>query len=217
MTATRAQGTLAVMDYVEILRLIENLLRLGTVTEIQHGKPPRVRVRTGGITTDWLPWAERRAGGTRTWSPPTTGEQVLLFCPSGELRNGVVLCGIPSDDNDTPSHSADVTMTLYADGATTTYNHATGTLSVAGIRKVIVEAATSVLVKCPDTTFDGNVTVKGLFSYQNGIAGQAGDNGNAISGDFNHNGGRLSSNGVVLDDHGHGNVRRGGDWTEGTR
>lgn len=217
MTATRAQGTLAGMDSAEILRLLENLLRLGTVAEVQHAKPPRVRVKTGGITTDWLPWVERRAGGTRTWSPPTIGEQVLLLCPSGEPRNGVVLCGIPSDDIDVPSHSADETVTLYADGATTTYNHASGTLSVTGIQKVIVEAATSVLVKCPDTTFDGDVTVKGLFSYQNGIAGKGGRNGNKITGDFNHQNGKLSSNGVVLDTHGHGAVQRGGDWTEGTR
>ncbi|MGD7222286.1 hypothetical protein ACQCRP_25590 [Ralstonia pseudosolanacearum] len=27
----------------------------------------------------------------------------------------------------------------------------------------------------------------------------------------------MSSNGVVLDKHGHGGVQRGGDWTEGTR
>lgn len=217
MTATRAQGTLAGMDTAEILRLIENLLRTGTVAEIQHGRPPRVRVKSGGLDTDWLPWAERRAGSTRTWSTPTIGEQVLLFCPSGEPRNGIVLCGIPSDANDTPSHSADETVTLYADGATTIYNHADGTLSVAGIQKVIVEAATSVLVKCPDTTFDGDVTVKGLLSYQNGIAGNGGANGNVITGDFNHQNGKLSSNGVVLDDHDHGNVQRGGEWTEGTR
>ena len=217
MTASRAHGTLAGMDIAELSRLLENLLRLGTVAEVQHGTPPRVRVKTGGITTDWLPWTERRAGGTRTWSPPTIGEQVLLLCPSGELRNGVILCGIPSDDIDVPSHNADETVTLHQDGAMTVYNHATGTLSVTGIQKVIVEAATSVLVKCPDTTFDGDVTVRGLFSYQNGIAGQGGENGNVIRGDLTHQDGALSSNGVVLDDHDHGAVQRGGDWSEGIR
>lgn len=205
------------MDLAEILRLLENLLRLGTIAEVQHAKPPRVRVKTGGIITDWLPWAERRAGSTRTWCPPTVGEQVLLFCPSGDIRNGIVLCGIPSDDLDVPSHSATETVTLYPDGATTSYSHATGTLSIVGIRKVIVEAATSVLVKCPHTTFNGNVTVTGLLSYQNGIAGKAGKNGNVVSGDFTHSSGKMSSNGVVVDRHSHGGVQRGGSWTEGTR
>lgn len=217
MTTTRAHGTLAAMDFAEIARLIENLLRLGTVAETQHGKPPRVRVRTGGITTDWLPWAERRAGRTRTWSPPTKGEQVLLFSPSGDLRNAVVLTGIPTDANDVPSHSQDETVTEYPDGARTTYNHAASALFVTGVRTVVLEAAASVLVKCPDTTFDGNVTVKGLLSYQNGIAGQGGKNGNIVRGDFTHKDGKMSSNGTVVDDHGHGGVQRGNEWTEGTR
>lgn len=208
---------MAVMDLAEILRLIGIVVRTGTVAEIRHGKPSRVRIRSGGLNTDWLPWAERRAGATRTWSPPTIGEQVLLFCPSGDLRNGIVLCGIPSDANDTPSHSPDETVTLYPDGASTSYNHASGALTVNGVRQVIIEAATSVLVQCPNTTFDGDVVVHGLLTFQNGISGQAGVNGNAIQGDITHSGGRLSSNGVVLDDHGHGGVRRGGDWTEGTR
>lgn len=205
---------LAVMDFPELLRLIENIVRLGTIAEIQHGKPPRVRVQSGGIGTDWLPWAERRAGATRTWNPPTKGEQVLLFCPSGDPRSGIVLCGIPSDANDTPSHSPNETVTLYPDGGATTYNHATGTLTIAGIQKVIVEAATSVLVKCPATTFDGDVTVTGLLSYQNGISGQGGANGNAIQSDITHSGGNLSSNGVVVHKHDHGGVRRGGDPTD---
>lgn len=217
MTGPRAHGTLAGMDLAEILRLIENLLRVGTVAEVQHGMPPRVRVTAGGITTTWLPWVERRAGATRTWNPPTVGEQVLLFCPSGDPANGVILAGIPSDAKDVPSHDPSETVTQYPDGAMTRYNHAAGALFVGGFKTVVLEADTSVLVKCPSTTFDGDVTVKGLFSYQNGIAGQGGSNGNAIKGDFTHQDGALSSNGVVLDDHDHGAVQRGGDWTEGTR
>lgn len=205
------------MDLAEILRLIENLLRIGTVTHVQTGMPPRVRVQAGGITTTWLPWVERRAGSTRTWNPPTVGEQVLLLCPSGDVANGVVIAGIPSDAIDVPSHDASETVTLYPDGAQTRYNHAAGALFVGGVKTVVVEAATSVLVKSPSTTFDGDVTVKGLFSYQNGIAGQGGKNGNVIKGDLTHSGGNLSSNGVVVHDHDHGAVQRGGDWSEGTR
>ncbi len=158
------------MDFAEIARLIENLLRIGVVADVQHASPSRVRVQTGGITTDWLPWAELRAGGTRTWNPPTKGEQILLLSPSGDLRNAVVLTGIPSDQHNVPSHSPAETVTQYPDGARTVYDHAAGALSISGISTVVVEAATSVLVKCPDTTFDGNVTVKGLLAYQNGIA-----------------------------------------------
>lgn len=205
------------MDLAELARLIENLIRIGTVADVRHGNPPAVRVRTGGITTTWRPWCERRAGATRTWNPPTKGEQVVLLCPSGDPSNGIVLCSIPSAANDVPSHSPNETVALYPDGALTKYDHAAGLLTVQGVKTVFLEAATSVLVKCPDTTFDGNVTVKGLLAFMNGIAGQGGDNGNVISGDLAHAGGKLSSNGVVLDNHGHGGVERGGEWTEGTR
>ena len=92
-----------------------------------------------------------------------------------------------------------------------------GLLSVKGVQTVFVEASTSVLVKCPDTMFDGNVTVKGLLSFMNGLAGQGGENGNVIQGDLTHQGGKLSSNGVVVHDHGHGGIKPGDAWTEGTK
>ncbi|MDB0511059.1 phage baseplate assembly protein V [Ralstonia solanacearum] len=205
------------MDTADLARLLENLLRLGTVAEVRHSTPPAVRVRTGGITTTWCPWAERRAGQTRTWNPPTVGEQVLLFCPSGDPSNAVILCGIPTADNDVPSNDPNRTVTLYPDSALTSYDHAAGLLTVQGVKTVFLEATANVLVKAPDTVFDGNVTVKGRFSFENGMAGQGGAHGNKISGDLTHADGKLSSNGVVLDDHGHGRVQRGDDWTEGTR
>ncbi len=205
------------MDTADLARLLENLLRLGTVAEVRHSTPPAVRVQTGGLTTTWRPWAERRAGQTRTWNPPTVGEQVLLFCPSGDPSNAVILCGIPTADNDVPSDDPNRTVTLYPDGALTSYDHAAGLLTVQGVKTVFLEATANVLVKAPDTVFDGNVTVKGRFSFENGMAGQGGAHGNKISGDLTHADGKLSSNGVVLHDHGHGGVQRGGDWTEGTR
>jgi len=205
------------MDYADIARLFENVIRTGTVAEVRHGSPPAVRIATGGITTNWLPWCEQRAGATRTWNPPTKGEQVVMACPSGDPSNGIVLRSIPSAANDVPSHQPNETVTLYPDGAQVKYDHAAGMLTVKGVKTVLLEAATSVLVKCPDTTFDGNVTVKGLLAFQNGIAGQGGENGNVIKGDVTHQEGKLSSNGVVLDNHTHGGVQPGGAWTQGTR
>ncbi|WP_348635827.1 phage baseplate assembly protein V [Cupriavidus sp. AcVe19-1a] len=220
MTASRAHGTLAGMDSTtELARLIENLIRLGTIAEVDFGTPPRVRIATGGITTAWLPWVERRAGATRTWNPPTVGEQVIMFCPSGDVANGIVVAGIPSAAHDVPSHSADETVTLYSDGATTRYNHVSGALEIKGVQTVLLQAGQTVVVDCPDTTFKGKVTVEGLFTYQAGMSGQGGSGGagTQIRGNVTHTDGDLSSNGVVVDDHGHGGVLRGGDWTEGTR
>ncbi|QKL50910.1 phage baseplate assembly protein V [Ralstonia solanacearum] len=124
------------MDTAELARLLENVIRLGTVAEIDYVATPRVRVKTGGLLTTWRPWAERRAGATRTWCPPTIGEQVLLLCPSGDPSNAIVLCGISTDDNDVPSHNPAETVTQYPDGALVRYNHATGVLSVLGVQAV---------------------------------------------------------------------------------
>ncbi|SVM88648.1 putative prophage baseplate assembly protein [Klebsiella pneumoniae] len=38
-----------------------------------------------------------------------------------------------------------------------------------------------------------------------------------MRGNFNHTGGAFKSNGVQVDDHDHGEVERGGDWTVGTK
>ena len=56
-------------DLSDLLRLLQNLIRLGALTEL---KGTKARVRLGPtLTTEWLNWATRRAGSTRTWSTPT--------------------------------------------------------------------------------------------------------------------------------------------------
>lgn len=48
-------GHAAGMHTAELARLLENLIRLGIVAEIDHGTPPRVRVKAGGLLTAWRP------------------------------------------------------------------------------------------------------------------------------------------------------------------
>ena len=74
-------------DLANLARLIENLIRYGVIHAVQM-KPPRVQVKTGKLTTTWLPWIAARAGADQEWDPPTLGEQVILFSPSGQLANG---------------------------------------------------------------------------------------------------------------------------------
>lgn len=83
----------------EILRRMENTVRLGTIAAVRHGAPARCRVQTGKLTTDWLPWLAGRAGSTdgRLWWPPVVGEQCLLLAPGGDLLQAVALPGIYSD------------------------------------------------------------------------------------------------------------------------
>lgn len=73
-------------------------IRTGTVLEIDRAAG-RVRVQTGELQTDWLPWHTGRAGGTqgRKWWAPVVGEQGLLLAPGGDLRRAVLLPGMYSD------------------------------------------------------------------------------------------------------------------------
>lgn len=205
----RAYGILYGMQNAEQNRLIENLIRLGTIAEVDCAKFS-CRVSTAGLTTDWLQWFALRAGTTKEWSPPTVGEQCVIFSVSGEVAAGLVLVGLFSDANPPPSSSADEHLRTYPDGATFSYNHATGAMSVSGIKTLLIDASGSITLKSPvimldgkETTSTGKHTIKGLLSYMAGLAGLGGAAGSSISGDMKHAGGSLSSNGVVLDTHKH--------------
>lgn len=204
----------------ELNRRIENLIRIGTIAEVDHATH-RVRVDSGELLTDWLKWRTGRAGATRTWSPPTIGEQVMILSPSGELGNGIVLPSIFSDAHDSPSSSESEHVMEFPDGARLSYDHASGALIASGIQTATIQAAVSVTLDTPlthcthDLHVDGTATIDDLLTYGNGIAGTGGDNENVISGNFVQTGGELSSNGIVLDSHTHTGVIAGGDSTGG--
>ncbi|WP_459614357.1 phage baseplate assembly protein V [Bordetella sp. 2513F-2] len=204
-------------DTAELYRLLANLIRIGQIIAVDlTQRPALVRVASGDLETNWLQWCERRAGTTTTWSPPTVGEQVLMLCPEGDTAAAIVVSGLNSDANPAPSASPDEWKIRFPDGATVTYNHATGDLLLTGMQTATVEAARSMTVRCPDILLDGKVTVTDLFSYQAGMSGMNGrGNSTAITGDLTHRDGRLSSNGVVLDQHNHDGVQRGGSSTDG--
>ncbi|GHD59859.1 phage baseplate assembly protein V [Jeongeupia chitinilytica] len=196
-------------------RRLESLIRTGTIAGVDHDNA-LCRVQTGGLQSEWLHWITLRAGTTRTWNAPTVGEQCLVLSPSGETAAGIVLVGLYSDANPAPSASPDEHMTQYPDGAVIRYNHAAGALDVTGIKTAMIEASDMVTVDCPKSEFSGDVLIKGnlvvkgkatieqLLSYLAGLSGNGGAGGKSkITGDFIHEGGQLSSNGVVLHLHIH--------------
>ncbi|MFZ6709773.1 phage baseplate assembly protein V [Undibacterium sp. TC9W] len=97
----------------DLSRRLQNLVRFGTIAEVKHGRVPQVRLQIGDIKTGFLPMATARAGKTKTWNPPTVGEQCVLLSPSGEFAGGVVLPGIASNHNPAPDTNPDNTRTEY--------------------------------------------------------------------------------------------------------
>lgn len=111
----------------DLLRRIEQVLRWGTIAQVDHAQA-LVRVQSGELLSTWVKWVEARAGTTRTWSPPTVGEQCLLLSPGGDTAASVALVGVYGNDHPAPASDGAVHVTLYADGAFISYNQETHAL-----------------------------------------------------------------------------------------
>lgn len=152
---TRGANIAGMNSIAEINRLLENLIRLGTIAAVQH-RPPRVQVQTGGIKTTWLPWLSVRAGADQDWDPPTVGEQVLLFSPSGQLANGVVATGIFSDAIPANGDRAGLHRRTYSDGAVIEYDS-----KAHHLRAVLPGGGTTELTSSGGITITGDITITG--------------------------------------------------------
>ncbi len=166
--------------------------------------PGLCRVQSGGIQTTWLNWLTTRAGRSRTWWAPSVGEQVLLLAIGGELDTAFVLPGIFSDDNPAPSALADAWHVAFPDGAVISCTSPkTGALTVSGIKTadvtasesitatvplVLVKASTSITLDTPEVICTNKLTTATLEVQKGG----------KMSGNIEHTGGSLSSNGKVL-------------------
>jgi phage baseplate assembly protein gpV len=70
-------------------RRLTNVVRPGRVTEVDAQKG-LVKLsyakdeNDADVVSPWIRWQER-AGGIKTWTPPSVGEQVLMFSPSGDI------------------------------------------------------------------------------------------------------------------------------------
>ncbi|WP_426943843.1 phage baseplate assembly protein V [Pseudomonas oryzihabitans] len=190
-------------DIAALSRLIENLFRLGTIAEVDHGslpdkRPARVRVQSGELLTGWLPWAALRAGTTRDWDPPTVGEQVLVLSPSGQTAQGIAITGLFSALIPANGDRAGLHRRTYPDGAIVEYD------SVAHrLRAILPEGGVT------DLTSPGGINIVGPIIHQ---------------GDYTQTGNQNVTGRVVVSEdvvagvislvkHKHGGVQSGGAQT----
>ncbi|MFC0669465.1 phage baseplate assembly protein V [Azotobacter chroococcum] len=178
---------MAAMNTADLTRRLENLIRFGTVAEVDPAKP-RCRMKTGGLVTAWLPCFTLRAGEDRTWDPPSIGEQGIVFSPSGDPATGAVLVGLNSDAFPAPDNDPSRHRRTYRDGAVIEYDTATHTLraTLPGGGKVDIVAPGGV-------TILGDVTITGLVTVSEDVVAA----------------------GISLVQHVHGGVLSGGATTGG--
>lgn len=92
-------------------------------------------------------------------------------------------------------------MTEYPDGGWFEYEPATGRWHVRGIKSMVIEASDSVTYKTGEFVVEADTTR---------INSEV-----VINGGVTQGGGAMSSNGIVVDDHEHTGVLKGGDNTGG--
>lgn len=203
----------------EIKRLLANIIRLGTVSEVDTVRG-LCRVQIGKNETDWLNWLTLRAGRVRFWSAPSVGEQVIVLSIDGDFTTGFVLPAVFSDQYPAPSSSADAVRMEFPDGAVIEYEPETGELTATGMKtaviqasetisantKVVIVAATEKItldtptVECTNHLITASLLVR---------------NGGKMQGDITHTDGSFKSNGVVVHTHKHTGVQTGGGTTGG--
>ncbi len=163
MRHARASRSISGMNIAEITRLLENIVRFGTIEAVQM-QPPRVKVKSGNIATTWLPWLNLRAGADREWDPPTIGEQVVLLSPSGNLAQGVVLTGLFSDVIPANGDREGLHRRTYRDGAVIEYD------SVAKRLLAILPAGGKAQLTAPGgVTILGNVDITGTVTVSEDV------------------------------------------------
>lgn len=108
----------AMADPSDLLRRIGNALTWGVV-ELRSGDTCRVRI--GDIVTGDIPFITGRAGATRTWSPPSPGEQVLVLAPEGDFEAAAALGGVFSTACPAPADD-DASLIEFEDGAVIRYD-----------------------------------------------------------------------------------------------
>ena len=128
----------------ELHRRIENIVRYGKIKTIHPALPfSTVTVTFGEITTGKLRFLSLRSGGTKTWDPPTIGEEVVVFSPSGVLEMGVVLCGLNNADNPSPSDNFKQAIRIFPDGCILSYDienhHLTAVLPEGGTCEITAD------------------------------------------------------------------------------
>ncbi|WP_369309199.1 phage baseplate assembly protein V [Providencia rettgeri] len=204
------------MNNADILRLIRNLIRIGSVTNVDAKKGCRVQI--GNLETDWLNWVTLRAGSTRTMNAPSVGEQVLILALGGELTTAFVLTGIFSNEHSEPTDSLTADHRTYSDGAIIEYEPATGALIATGIKTATIEASEQInattKVVVVNASKQINLTTPTVICSQNLTCATLNvTEGGKMTGNFTHTGGAITSNGITLHEHTHGGVRSGGEST----
>lgn len=120
----------------------------------------RCVVATGDIRTQPIRWLELRAGRTRTWSPPTIGEQVILLCPAGDIVGAIAVRGVASNAFP-PAGNSTRELIEFGDGTVIAYDAETHLFELlAGTGRLRIVATGGLEIEGP-VSLKGNLSIEG--------------------------------------------------------
>lgn len=149
----------------ERLRLrLDNVVREGRVTKVDPDKGT-AEVDMNGLPSSELP-ISHRSGAIREWNPPSEGERVVVFNPSGEPGLGMVFPGGYSDQFAQPHAKAGESFKTVGD--TSVLQTADKVVYKAGDTTITAHKDGSVVVKGASITLDGPVAMPKGFTAGDG-------------------------------------------------
>ncbi|MGE5563129.1 MAG: phage baseplate assembly protein V [Bacillota bacterium] len=153
---------------------LDEMVRFGTIADVDLSTG-HCTVDTGDVQTQAIRWQEVRAGDTRTWSPPTVGEQVILLCPGGQIEGAIALRGVHQDKYP-PAGSSLRELITFKDGAEIAYDPEAhvldaklpggGTVNIVSTGGVTIDASDGGVHIKGDVTVEGDVTADGVSLKQ---------------------------------------------------
>jgi phage baseplate assembly protein V len=185
-------------DAPEILRRLGDLIRKAKVASVAD-RTCMVTLSDDGDPLGPFEWLVGHAGATASWSKPSKGEQVILFCQEGDVEHGFVMRGTFSGAFPPPT-TDDVEMIRFRDGAVMKYDPTAHALTC-----VLPEGGTFELTAPGGATITADLTLQGDLS-------QTGDA--AISGKVTAND-DVVGGGKSLKGHKHTGVEPGGGVSGG--
>ncbi|OWY40075.1 phage baseplate protein [Xenophilus sp. AP218F] len=140
-------------------------------------------------------------------SHPPAGSVPVMVAVGGS-RNHLVAVAVDNEAHRPKGLSPGESATYNAHGVLFLFDEqGNATLTC---KRFIVNASEGVNINTPLASFSQAATVGGLLTYKAGINGTG---AGTFNGNFIHSGGRLTSNGIALDNHAHRGVQPGGGNT----
>lgn len=159
----------------ELLRKINNLVAIGTVTESKSAQGLSLaRVKILNRVTDFLPVMQSANSFKTHATPIRVGEQVIVLHPFGEGDSGVILGSIFNTGKKEPEgYNKSKEMTVYEDGTVISYDAESKVMEINAVGTIQITCQNAHITAT--TLHTGNVTIDGDLSVSGNISDSKGD------------------------------------------